>query len=419
MKGHSCQWTVVVLTAAIFALAGCERSGASREPVLAVAFTGPVKLDLRAEISPKSGTVTTTRHGEKLEVLQVRRRFIRVRAPNGKDGWTEMRNLLAAEQIDALADLAQQAAKLPSQGEATVYSTLNIHAEPNRLSTSFYQLTEGRRAEVVGHELVPRTNKPSQPGFEISKPKPRARRVKQKKEPKYPPPPKPAAPAVPSEWVALSRTDLPPTPEELAAEAAKSAIKVPVEDWSLVRTKDGKAGWVLTRNLVMAIPDEVAQYSEGARITSYFDLADVPVDGQMKHHWLWTTMRNTGENYDFDSFRIFVYVARRHRYETALIERKVEGYYPVMVTRGAVPKFSLILRGADGTLARKTYVLEGYNVRKIADEPWVIKAGTPGATTTGKSSSDDKDEGDETSDEDTDTEKPSLFDRLKVLLSRR
>ena len=49
----------------------------------------------------------------------------------------------------------------------------------------------------------------------------------------------------------------------------------------------------------------------------------------------------------------------------------------------------------------------------------MIKAGTPGATTTGKSSSDDKDEGDETSDEDTDTEKPSLFDRLKVLLSRR
>ena len=43
-----------------------------------------------------------------------------------------------------------------------------------------------------------------------------------------------------------------------------------MEDWNLVRTKDGKAGWVLSRMLVMAIPDEVAQYSEGARITSLF-----------------------------------------------------------------------------------------------------------------------------------------------------
>ena len=34
-----------------------------------------------------------------------------------------------------------------------------------------------------------------------------------------------------------------------------------MEDWNLIRTKDGKAGWVLSRMLVMAIPDEVAQYS--------------------------------------------------------------------------------------------------------------------------------------------------------------
>ena len=101
-----------------------------------------------------------------------------------------------------------------------------------------------------------------------------------------------------------------------------------LEDWSLVRTKDKRAGWVVTRNLVMAIPDEVAQYSEGARITSYFALADVQDGDQIKHHWLWTTSRDTGRPYDFDSFRIFTYVLRKHRYETAYIERRVEGFYP-------------------------------------------------------------------------------------------
>ena len=141
-----------------------------------------------------------------------------------------------------------------------------------------------------------------------------------------------------------------------------------MEDWNLVRTKDGKAGWVLSRMLVMAIPDEVAQYSEGARITSYFILGDVEDEGVTKHHWLWTTSREDGLPYDFQSFRIFTYVVRRHRYETALIERNIEGYYPIEVTPGKTPRFSLILREADGKLYKKTWVMEGYICRKVGEE---------------------------------------------------
>jgi hypothetical protein len=147
-----------------------------------------------------------------------------------------------------------------------------------------------------------------------------------------------------------------------------------MEDWTLVRTKEGRAGWVLSRMLVMAIPDEVAQYAEGARITSYFPLAEVNDEGQIKHHWLWTTIREDNVPYEYDSFRVFTYVLKRHRYETAYIERNVEGYYPSEATPGALPKFSLILRGADGKLYKKTWIMEGYMVRKVAEEPYEPKA---------------------------------------------
>jgi hypothetical protein len=124
--------------------------------------------------------------------------------------------------------------------------------------------------------------------------------------------------------------------------------------------------------LVMAIPDEVAQYAEGARITSYFPLAEVNDEGQIKHHWLWTTRRNDAVPYHFDSFRVFTYVLKRHRYETAYIERNIEGYYPVEVTAGSLPKFSLVLRGADGQLYKKTWVLEGYMTRKVGEELYTL-----------------------------------------------
>ena len=97
-------------------------------------------------------------------------------------------------------------------------------------------------------------------------------------------------------------------------------------------------------------------------------------DGQIKHHWLWTTIRDDTAPYEYDSFRVFTYVLKRHRYETAYIERNIEGYYPSEAVAGATPKFSLILRGVDGKLYRKTWIMEGYMVRKVADEPYQPKA---------------------------------------------
>jgi hypothetical protein len=362
-------------------LGACKRDG-NKPPSLGTVFAGPIKLDLREEISPKSKPIATVKHGDKLEVLQIRRRFVRVLTPDGKQGWTESRNLITDKQMGELQEMFKAAAKLPSQGEATVYGMLNIHTEPARLSTSFYQINEGVRVDVLQHKLATRNQPPSSTGLDLKKPGPVRPVKKKKKEPDYPPPPRPAAPGLPPDFVELSTTRAPAPPPEPPVDPNDKTKKKrkpkpkptgpPMEDWSLVRTKDGKAGWVLTRMLVMAIPDEVAQYAEGARITSYFPLAEVNDEGQIKHHWLWTTRRNDAVPYHFDSFRVFTYVLKRHRYETAYIERNIEGYYPVEVTPGSLPKFSLVLRGADGQLYKKTWVLEGYMTRKVGEELYTL-----------------------------------------------
>lgn len=404
----------VVLLIAL--LTACGSSDKQQERALAEAWTGPVKLRLREEIHPQSKTAAEAKHGDKLEVLQIRRRFVRVRTENGKVGWTELRNLLSDEQMEALRDQSKRAAKLPSQGKATVYEPLNIHTEPSRPSTSFYQITEGMKVDVVAHRVVPRSNALPPPSVRIEKPKPALRKKKAKAEPAVPPPPKPASPAVPANWRELSESTLPPPPPESEEEIKKKAAerpKAPLEDWSLVRTKEGHAGWVLTRNLVMAIPDEVAQYSEGARITSYFPLAEVQDGEKTKHHWLWTTSRDNAKPYQFDSFRVFIYMLRRHRYETAYIERGIEGYYPVEVTHGPNPTFSLILRGPDGNLYRKTWMLEGYVVRKVGEELYKMPDDPLDRRLLSQTGEESEEESGEEDDE------RSLVDRMKDFFRRR
>jgi hypothetical protein len=123
--------------------------------------------------------------------------------------------------------------------------------------------------------------------------------------------------------------------------------------------------------LSMAIPDEVAQYAEGHRITSYFPLGQVQEGDVKKSNWLWTTITKGLEPYEFDSFRVFVWSRKHHRYETAYIERNVTGHLPVMVNNsGDSPSFTLILENDDGQLVRKTYSFEGFRVRMVRNEPF-------------------------------------------------
>lgn len=131
-------------------------------------------------------------------------------------------------------------------------------------------------------------------------------------------------------------------------------------------------GWVLSSKLNMAIPDEVAQYAEGHRITSYFPIGDLKDEDEIKHHWLWTTIGKGPREYEFDKVRFFVWSRRHHRYETGFILRDVVGHYPVELTNtGPNPGFSIIVEDDDGKLVKKSYVFNGYRVHLEDETPYV------------------------------------------------
>lgn len=353
----------------------------TRTPSIGEAFVGPSSLGLRQDLSAKSAVAATVKHGDKLEILEYRHRLVKVRTDQGVEAWTDMRQLLTPEQMADLRRMAESGSQYPSQGAASVFETLNVHTEPNRTSPSFWQVPENAKVDVIGHKLTPRnqvSHVSAPPPIAKSVPQRRRRQSGTQTQARIGPPPAPPAPKPPDNWVARSipRGDaLNPAAPPAPAQEQKPAAPIPMDDWSLVRTSDAKVGWVLTRMLSMAIPDEVAQYAEGHRITSYFPLGQSKEGDTVKSDWLWTTITKGLEPYEFDSFRVFVWSHKHHRYETAYIERNVAGHFPVEVTNAnGVPGFSLILEDGSGQLQRKTYSFEGFRIRMVHKEPYVARA---------------------------------------------
>lgn len=333
--------------------------------VIGEAFVGPATLQIHQEIAPKTPVVATVHYGEKLQVVGQKRHFLKVRTTTGAEGWVDDRNLLDTAAIGALKKLAADSKTYPSQGLATTYDTLNVHTEPNPISPSYLQVLAGERFDVIGHRTAPKKGMPRKPLVIAPKRVPPPVREKKKKDSKVvPPPPLPPAPKPPTDWLELSNMR---DPDEPDPNAEKKPEPPPVEvarpdDWTLIRTASGQAGWVLTRRIFMAIPDEVAQYAEGKRITSYFSLGKI--DG--KDTWLWTTLEPGPQNHEFDGVRIFSWNPRRKRYETTYIRRRTTGYFPVLVKGNS---FSVLIEKDDGKRYRQQFTLIGNRVALDGEKP--------------------------------------------------
>jgi len=280
--------------------------------------------------------------------------------------------------MEALRALTAHAAKLPSQGVATAYAPLNIHTQPVLSSPSFLQLKENEKFDVLQSIVLPRSDAPRKPLLPPAPKKPKALPKKEaRKASGVPPPPMPKPPAPPPDWLELSKTD--------RDEAAAAAEQIPpqklaprIDGWSLIRAPGGQSGWVLTRLVSMAIPDEVAQYAEGKRIVSYFPLGEIRDGDEKKNIWLWTTTGDSKQPWDFDSFRVFSWSLRRHRYETGYIERNLKGYSPVLLKQveltsrtgvSQYPGFSVCMEKKDGQRVRREYALLGVAIRFAGDRP--------------------------------------------------
>jgi len=327
----------------VLLLAGCGRSGRVQE----IAYVSAPQVALRDQVAAVYNKTGIVKNGDRLEVLERDRRYVRVRTASGVEGWMEQRYLTSQQVYDGFQKLIQENQNIPVQATATTRNDTNLHLEPGRETEHLFLLNSGSKVSVLRRATADKNALPP---------------------PKPVPPPKISASRKPA-----SRTAPPPVPVTPPPVVQPQKTAEPVlEDWWLVRDAQGKVGWVLGRMIDLDVPLEIAEYAEGQRLIAFFVLDEV-TDGDKKvpQYLVLFSEPKDGMPSDYDQIRVFTWNVKHHRYETAYREHKLNGVLPVTVSHedfgkeGNLPVFVLHVKDDSGAVSERKYKMNTPIVRRV------------------------------------------------------
>jgi hypothetical protein len=253
-----------------------------------------------------SNRTATVENGDKLQVLEHGRRFLKVQTAKGEQGWIDEKVVADQAVFDQFAELGEKHKADPAIASAVVRDEVYLHADPGRDTERFYRLAEGEKLKLLKRATLP---KPLPPGMKPLK----------------------VAPPI----VAKGAKAAAPAPDE--------PVPPVMEDWWLVRDSKGDTGWLYSRMMDVDAPDAITRYSEGQRIVGAYVLTtvnDPEAEQDDKNIPIYVTVLSpykTGLTYDFDQVRVFTWNLKKHRYETGFRDRNMEGYLPVEIKLAADP----------------------------------------------------------------------------------
>src|SRR5580704_11815293 len=221
----------ILLAAALASLTlavSCKRHELSHHEYM---YVSAVETSLRDRVATMYNKLGTVHNGDRVEVLEKQRRFLRVRTDSGQEGWIEERSLVSQEIYDGFQKLAQDNAGTPVQAHGTTRAELNMHLTPSRDGEHLYQLKDGDKVEILKRataEKNPPKAPPAPKPSASTSAKPAANSPKPgtpsppAQQPTVPPPSTPAAPAAKTKAASTGATKEPPPPP-----------KPIMEDWYL------------------------------------------------------------------------------------------------------------------------------------------------------------------------------------------
>jgi SH3-like domain-containing protein len=358
------------VVASMFVVAGV--SGCSKlrpKPAAQYVYVTAKQTFLRDRVAAVSNRTATVQNGDRLEVLDHGRRFVRVQTAKGEQGWIDEKVVATQDVFDQFEKLKQDHGADPIVASAVVRDEVYMHAKPGRDTERFYRLAEGEKLKLLARATLA---KPVPPGTRVAKASPA--------------PAAPVASASAASGSAATSAGAAQKGTKAAAAAAVAAPDVPappaMEDWWLVRDSKGDTGWLYSRMMDVDAPDAITRYSEGQRIVGSYVLTtvnDPEAEQDEKNIPIYVTVLSpykAGLTYDFDQLRVFTWNVKKHRYETGFRDRNIEGYLPVSVKMATDPYG----KGPAATTPAPTF-----SYRVLADDAGPVVADpTTGAIVPGK-----------------------------------
>ena len=255
--------------------------------------------DRVAAVSNRTGTVS---NGDRLEILEHGRRFLRVKTDKGVTGWIDEKAVVSQGVYDSFEQMKRQFAFQVPVASAVVRDEVYLHVKPGRDTDKLFRLGEGDKLKLLRRATLEKMLPPGQKAPALTPVVRRGKKAKSSEEPEV----DPNAPAPP-----------------------------PMEDWWLVRLADGRTGWLLSRMMDVDAPDSLTRYSEGQRFVGAYVLRTVndpeaPMENKNVTEWVTVlSPYKSGLPYDFDQVRVFIWNVKKHRYETGFREKNIAGYLPV------------------------------------------------------------------------------------------
>src|SRR6266536_1998204 len=214
-------------------------------------YVAAPEASLRDRLATIYNRVATVKNGDRVEVLERQKRFVRVRTADKTEGWIELRALVAEETFDQFQKLAQENRDALVQGHGVTRTQLNMHITPGRETDMLYQLPEAAKVEMLRRATARRATseeiaakraadlarvagEPAKPA-----PKKRAPTPPQKSESQ------PAQTAPDRSGAARTGQVRQPKPTQPAATPPPEPEQspAPMDDWWLVRDQQGHTGW--------------------------------------------------------------------------------------------------------------------------------------------------------------------------------
>jgi SH3-like domain-containing protein len=334
---------VVVPVCLVLGLSGCSRL--RPKPSVEYVYVTAKQTFLRDRVAAVSNRTGTVDNGDKLQVLEHGRRYVRVQTAKGEQGWIDEKAVATQGVFDQFEALEKEHKADPTIASALVRDEVYLHIKPGRDTEKFYRLAEGEKLKLLVRATLP---KPLPPGTRVAK----------------------AAPAVSIKGV------------KGGAPAADVPAPPVMEDWWLVRDSKGDTGWLLSRYMDVDAPESITRYAEGQRIVGAYVLTtvnDPEAEQENKDVPIYVTVMSpykAGLPYDFDQVRVFTWNVKKHRYETGFRDKNIEGYLPVTVKMAPDPY---------GKSPTATTPAPTFNYRVLADDAGpVVPDPVTGAITPGK-----------------------------------